>query len=89
MFAKHITVTGNVQGVFFRAETKKRADSLGLTGWVKNCPDGSVEIHAEGSLDALTEFEQWCTHGPEPARVDAIQSQKVPEEGFDTFEVAR
>lgn len=89
MFAKHITVTGKVQGVFFRAETKERADNLGVKGWVKNSPDGSVEIHAEGSPDALTEFERWCTHGSEKSRVDAIQSQEVPEEGFDTFEVAR
>lgn len=89
MPAKHITVTGKVQGVFFRAEAKERADNLGVKGWVKNSPDGSIEIHAEGSPDALMEFEQWCTHGPEMARVDAIQSQEVPEEGFDTFEVAR
>ena len=49
----HLVVSGRVQGVWFRAGTREQALQLGLCGWVKNCPDGTVEIHAEGGKEAL------------------------------------
>lgn len=68
----HLHVRGRVQGVFFRASTQREARRLGLTGWVKNRPDSSVEILAEGEEDALKELISWANHGPTAARVDRV-----------------
>ncbi len=87
MPALHIKVTGLVQGVFFRANTLDKANELGLKGWVKNCDDGSVEIHVEGSDEALSKFEEWCNHGPEAAKVEGVEVKEVEEEGFESFSI--
>ena len=71
----HIKVNGLVQGVFFRASTEKKAGELGLTGWVKNCDDGSVEIMAEGKKDALQKLYSWACEGSESARVDGCKEE--------------
>lgn len=89
MPAKRIHIIGLVQGVFFRTHASDLAATLGITGWVSNSPDGSVDIHAEGSPDALVSFERWCARGPDAARVDDIHSQDIPEEGHSTFEILR
>ncbi len=68
----HIVVYGRVQGVFFRASTQREARRLGLTGWVKNRPDGSVEIVAEGDEDQVKDLLAWAQHGPTTARVDRL-----------------
>ena len=82
----HIIVSGRVQGVFFRSNTQKQARKLNLTGWVKNNPDGTVEIIAEGSQEALKKFEAWCRKGPMLARVDEIKVKKEPSTGeFTSF----
>ncbi|MEN8007953.1 MAG: acylphosphatase [Candidatus Krumholzibacteriota bacterium] len=65
-----ITVRGRVQGVAFRWYTQKQALSLGLTGWVRNRPDGSVQMVAEGSRRDLEIFCNWAKRGPDHARVD-------------------
>ncbi len=75
--AIHLKITGRVQGVFFRATTKEKADSLGLTGWVKNCADGSVEVFAQGEDEKLKEFVEWCGNGPSAAKVDDVRSKKA------------
>ncbi len=67
-----IRVHGRVQGVFFRASTRSVARRLGLSGWVRNETDGSVLIEAAGPCEALQAFVDWCRHGPEGARVEAI-----------------
>lgn len=72
MKAIHLKIRGTVQGVFFRAETKEVADSLGITGWVRNLSDGSVEVFAQGEENALEKFEAWCTHGPPGAVVTQV-----------------
>ncbi len=64
-----IKITGHVQGVFFRASTKQKADALSLTGFVRNEPDGSVYVEAEGEEQTLDEFVQWCGEGPPRAQV--------------------
>ena len=87
MNARHFKVTGIVQGVFFRANTVEQAERLGLTGWVKNCEDGSVEAQAEGSDDTLDELEQWMQTGPPGAQVEDVKVTKVEPEGFDSFEL--
>jgi acylphosphatase len=65
-------VRGRVQGVFFRASTQREAKRLGLTGWVKNRPDGGVEILAEGEEDGLKELIGWANRGPTAARVERV-----------------
>ncbi len=85
MNAVRILVTGLVQGVFFRAEAKKKADQLGLTGWVRNCEDGSVEVHAEGPMEKLRELEEWCRRGPTAAVVEHVSAKDVPEENHESF----
>jgi acylphosphatase len=65
----HVVVRGHVQGVFFRAEARDRARSLGLAGWVRNQPDGSVEAVFEGPRERVESMVAWCEHGPRGAKV--------------------
>ncbi|MEJ7729359.1 MAG: acylphosphatase [Polyangiaceae bacterium] len=67
-----VTVRGRVQGVFFRASAQREARRMGLTGWVKNRPDGSVELLAEGEEDGLKDFLAWAHHGPSASRVERV-----------------
>jgi acylphosphatase len=68
-----IQVYGLVQGVFFRYSTRKLARNLGLTGIVKNLPDGSVYIEAEGPEEKLLELLKFCRKGPKSAKVDDVE----------------
>ncbi|MBI5413234.1 acylphosphatase [Candidatus Peregrinibacteria bacterium] len=68
-----IKISGKVQGVFFRAETRAKAHELGIKGWVKNTEDGGVEIMAQGEEAQLAEFLAWCGRGPEYSRVDKVE----------------
>jgi acylphosphatase len=82
-----VVVRGRVQGVFFRVETRDRARSLGLSGWVRNAPDGSVEAVFEGDRERIESMLAWCRRGPSLARVDEVQTEweaPVGEEGFAT-----
>ncbi|MEM5947557.1 acylphosphatase [Spirochaetia bacterium 38H-sp] len=82
------SVHGRVQGVGFRYSCKIQADKLGITGWVRNMPDGSVELYAEGDETALSSFREWLYRGPSFARVDrVIASYCEPEGCFDEFYV--
>ena len=85
--AVHLFVRGRVQGVFFRASTQKTAEGLGLAGWVQNCPDGSVEIHAEGDRDQLEALVAWCRKGPTLASVKEVDLNWTEPEGLGSFEV--
>jgi acylphosphatase len=84
-----------VQGVFFRAGTADEAKKLGLRGWVRNNPDGSVEIVAEGARTQLEKLLEWCIHGPEGAKVSGIEydwgtaSAGIDSSGFVDFRVRR
>jgi acylphosphatase len=71
----HLVVRGRVQGVYFRASTQREAKRLGLTGWVKNRPDGGVEIVAEGEEDQVKDLLAWAQHGPSTARVEKIDTR--------------
>jgi acylphosphatase len=81
-----LRVEGRVQGVFYRYETQQRAVQLGLRGWVRNLPDGSVECCAEGDREHVELFVAWCHHGPPMAHVDNLvtqwESYKGDIEGF-------
>jgi len=67
-------ISGKVQGVWFRAETQKIADKLGIKGWVKNLDNGGVEVLAQGSDKQLQDFENWLKHGPEKAEVEKVET---------------
>lgn len=69
------TVRGRVQGVYFRASIQREARRLGLTGWVKNLPDGSVEFLSEGEEDSLRELLGWAGRGPSAARVERVETR--------------
>lgn len=86
----HLMISGQVQGVFFRAYTIEKAHRLGLTGWVKNRSDGKVEAVAEGPPDKLKEFEVWCHSGSPASEVTDVQSQWLSSTGqFTGFTIAR
>jgi acylphosphatase len=79
-----------VQGVNFRSSTKAEADVLGLTGWVRNCPDGSVEALIEGPEATVQQLVDWCHDGPAWARVDDIMVEWRTASGeFTEFKVRR
>jgi acylphosphatase len=84
-----IRVTGKVQGVFFRASTQRQAERLNVKGFVRNEPDGSVYIEAEGLPDALEQFLNWCKHGPSGAVVKHCEVLEGHLKGFKEFEIRR
>ncbi len=71
----HLVVRGRVQGVYFRASAQREAKRLGLNGWVKNRPDGAVEILTEGEETSIREFFGWAQRGPGAARVEKIETR--------------
>jgi len=77
---KHVSIkiSGFVQGVFFRYYSKEMAESIGITGWVSNQDDGSVQIEAEGDEEQISRFIAWCQHGPRGARVDKVETSFSP-----------
>ena len=85
--AVDVTVSGRVQGVFFRSCTEQEANRLGVAGWVRNEPDGSVAAHFEGDADAVDRLVFWCGEGPRLARVDRVDVQESSPEGLTSFRV--
>lgn len=80
-----VIVQGSVQGVFFRAEARERARALGLSGWVRNVPDGTVEAVFEGEPERVSTMVEWCRRGPSGAGVENVDvdwSEPHGEEGF-------
>lgn len=86
---RSIRVRGQVQGVFYRQSTRSEARRLGLTGTVRNNPDGSVSIEAEGPPEALDALAAWCRQGPPAARVTDVAVTPGAVQGYATFEVHR
>lgn len=84
---KRYIVSGKVQGVWFRANAKAIAENLGLTGWVKNADNGSVELVACGNESELAELETWLKKGPPQAKVDKVQAEALPMEDFVHFTI--
>ena len=86
----YVLISGKVQGVFFRSSTKKKAEELGLTGWVRNLEDGRVEAVFEGEEYKVNKMVEWCRKGPNYAMVKDVQV--IPDEytgEFKVFEVRR
>lgn len=82
-----VRIRGRVQGVFFRAETRARAESLGLAGWIRNAPDGSVEAVFEGEEQRVDSMVDWCRRGPRGARVDDVEVEAEDPTGETGFSV--
>lgn len=84
----HLWISGRVQGVFFRAYTQEEAVRLGLSGWVKNLPDGRVETVFEGDDEAADKMVIWCRHGPPSAEVENVEIKwEQPSGEFSGFDV--
>lgn len=82
--AIHAIIRGDVQGVCFRYEARLLATSLGLTGWVRNLPDGSVETYAEGQASAVDRYLKWLHKGPPIAHVTSVDVTEKPYSGSYT-----
>lgn len=89
MACAHWRVSGQVQGVFFRASTETVARRLGLRGWVRNSENGDVELVACGEMPQLEELEKWLWRGPSSARVTNVHRSPAPFQIFQGFEIRR
>lgn len=87
LVARKIVISGRVQGVFFRDCMRREAHRREVSGWVRNCPDGTVQAHLEGAPDAVAEVVLWCRTGPPEAEVEDLQVTVVEPEGEDGFSV--
>ena len=85
----HVLIFGRVQGVWFRASTKQKADQLGLTGWVRNTDDGNVEAVFEGVEEIVNEMLEWCHKGPPLSKVEKVEiiNKQEPRNCFDRFSI--
>jgi acylphosphatase len=82
-----VLVSGRVQGVFFRDSCQRLAMENGVTGWVRNLPDGRVEAVFEGPADEVGRLVDWTRHGPRHAKVEEVAVRPEPPEGLATFEI--
>lgn len=87
MNAIRLHITGRVQAVGFRAFVKRHAEHLGLTGWVRNCEDGSVEVFAQGNEVALRQLEEACAVGPLSAQVEHVSKEQGKPEVLSSFKI--
>lgn len=81
-----IKISGLIQGVFFRQSAKEKADGLGITGWVRNEPSGSVFLEIEGEKEAIEKFLDWCKLGS-PAAIDSLEIFEQPLKNFKDFSI--
>ena len=88
LIRKRFLVMGTVQGVGFRHSAARMAPKLGVTGWVRNLPDGAVEVHAQGEREAMDKMEQWLRKGPSSATVTRLVVLETPlKEGESSFAI--
>ena len=83
----HAHVSGRVQGVCFRMYTQQQARLLGISGWVKNLPDGRVEVMASGDEKQLGTLQNWLKKGPELAKVLSVDTKYIELQEFDGFSI--
>jgi len=84
----HVIISGRVQGVWFRAKTKQKAEQLGLTGWVRNTSNGDVEAVFEGDEKQVKEILDWCHHGPPFAKVETVKvKNQEPTNSYTNFSI--
>jgi acylphosphatase len=84
---RHVTVSGDVQGVFFRETTRRKATEAGVSGWITNRSDGRVEAVFEGPAEAVEELVEYCRTGPTAATVEDVGVQSEEPEGLSGFDV--
>jgi acylphosphatase len=84
---KRVVVHGQVQGVFFRDTARRRAERHGVTGWIRNNWDGTVEAVFEGDVEAVARLVEFAREGPRGAAVERVDVHEEPEEGLRGFEV--
>jgi acylphosphatase len=85
----HVTITGQVQGVWFRASTADKARELGVNGYVRNLPDGNVELVAAGENRKVDALIEWAKEGPPLANVDEVRVEPLDtDEEFSGFGIA-
>ena len=84
--ARHLIISGRVQGVFYRESMRMEADRLDVTGWVRNRRDGNVEAHVQGEAQAVQALIAWARVGPPAARVDSVSEISVEDEPFTEFQ---
>ena len=87
MIRRRVVVRGRVQGVGFRVSAERRAESLGVSGWVRNRPDGAVEAEVEGRPGDVDALVSWLARGPRGARVDAVETEELAPLGERGFAV--
>jgi acylphosphatase len=85
--ARHVRITGRVQGVFFRAWAQGQARELGVSGWIRNCTDGSVEAFVDGDEDCVDRMIERMRSGPSDARVEEVIVEEAASEGTGRFEL--
>jgi len=85
----HLLISGRVQGVWFRQFTRQQSEACGVTGYVRNLPNGRVEAVLSGESAAVRQVEVWLNEGPELAQVAEVASAEVPFQLFESFEVRR
>jgi acylphosphatase len=86
----HVVVSGRVQGVWYRGSAQAEARSRGVTGWIRNRPDATVEAMLEGEEAAVRAVVDWCRRGPPGARVEGLDVKWLPFEGeFDAMRIVR
>ena len=85
----NLLIKGNVQGVFYRATAKQIANELGVTGWIKNTNEGSVEVTVSGNEQQLEKFVNWCKKGPDKAAVKEVVVTQKDETSFKGFSIVR
>ncbi|PSF38149.1 acylphosphatase [Aphanothece hegewaldii CCALA 016] len=85
----HVFISGKVQGVGYRYYTSRQAQTLKLSGWVKNLPDGRVEAVFEGKSQAIDKMVKWCYGGSPNAIVTDVAIEMKPSEGLQGFEMRR
>jgi acylphosphatase len=88
-FHYNLTITGKVQGVFYRDSARNEAKRLGITGFVRNEDNGSVYAECEGEEMILKEFIEWCKVGPSHAKVDEVESETGEMKDFKGFRIER
>jgi acylphosphatase len=86
---RRVVVSGRVQGVWFRESARRRAEELGVAGWVRNRPDGAVEAEIEGSAEDVDVLTAWFRLGPPNAVVDHVEVDDLPATGEREFHVRR
>ncbi|MDX1689533.1 MAG: acylphosphatase [Acidimicrobiia bacterium] len=90
MIARRLTIGGRVQGVGFRWSTRTEADAVGVTGWVRNRPDGTVEAWFQGEPEAVERMVDWAHRGPGSARVQDVEvTEADPDDTLSGFEIRR